>query len=81
MQLLVAYEASLVGLTVHSHVLETFAYAIFLELDEAIERLLQHCCDLGIDIDQTLSQGADARAARCVSAVLAQLHAHSRLVE
>ena len=58
MQLLVAYEADMKELAVHSHALEAFAYAIFLELDEAIERLLQHCCNLSIDIDQTLSQGA-----------------------
>lgn len=57
-QLLAAYGASLEDCREAAHVLEVMACAIFLDLDAALDVLLDHCEDHHINRNATLEQGA-----------------------
>jgi hypothetical protein len=57
-QLLAAYGAGFEAFTDAAALLEVFAYAVFLELDDALAPLLAQCAELPVDLDRTLSQGA-----------------------
>lgn len=57
MQLLVAYGADVEELADANALVEVTAFSASLELDDAVERLLQRCNQLQLDLDIVLEQG------------------------
>lgn len=58
LQLLVAYGADVEELSDASALVEVTAFSASLELDDAVERLLQRCNQLQLKLDVVLEQGA-----------------------